>query len=314
MDPKTLILINPRCHQGRGWKRWLSIKTEVTDGLNSPSTEVVLEPGMDLSKELPILLQNGQYKYIVSAGGDGSIHHLVNALLKSPSINVKGLFLGAIGLGSSNDFLKPFNAKIKNIPTRINLLSPNNIHDVGLATYYDEHNEHKVQYFIVNASFGVTATANSTFNNPGMVLKLLQANFTGAAMFYTAVSTILNYKNFHCRLTYNNNETSLTASNINILKIPYVSGSLWYDQKIHPDDGKLVLCVCRDMSKMDLLKILSQLQKGLFKMGDKTITETINSFHLSSARPVIFECDGETSLANNVSITVVPRAINVLSC
>ena len=107
---------------------------------------------------------------------------------------------------------------------------------------------------------------------------------------------------------------ALMASNINILKIPFVSGSFWYDQKIDPDDGKLGLYICRDMDRIDLLKILSQLEKGKFQMGTKTIHETITSFDLISNQPVVFECDGETSLTYEVSISVVQNAINLLSC
>lgn len=314
MDRKTLILINPRCHQGRGWKRWLMVRNEVAEALKSRPAEFVLEPGVELSTELPPLLESGQYKFLVSAGGDGSMHCLVNTLLKSPTISRERFSLGAIGLGSSNDFLKPFNTKIKNIPTRINLHSSINQHDVGLAKYYDAKNEYKDQYFIVNASFGITASANWNFNNPGLLLKFLKSNFTASAIFYTAVSAILRHKNFNCCLKYNSKQIVLTASNINILKVPFISGSFWYDQKISHDDGKLGLNICKNMDKMDLLKILSQLEKGKFSLGKKTIRETIHSFHLTSAVPVIFECDGETSMANNVSITIIPRAINVLSC
>jgi diacylglycerol kinase family enzyme len=103
------------------------------------------------------------------------------------------------------------------------------------------------------------------------------------------------------------------VSNINILKIPFVSGSFRYDQKILPDDGNLGLHICRDMNRVELLRILSQLENGKFSLGEKTISEVIKEFHLSSEQPLIFECDGETSLANNISISVVPKAINVLS-
>lgn len=314
MNRKTLILINPECHQGKGWKRWISVKNEVVKSLESPWTEFVLEPGVNLSATLPDLLRDGHYKFIISAGGDGTMHYLVNSLLKSSTINIQNFSLGAIGLGSSNDFLKPFSRKINDIPIRIDLLSAIEKHDVGLAQYYDESSQYNNSFFVVNASFGVTALANWNFNNPGKLLKFLKSNFTNTAIFYTAFNTILRYKNFHCRLNFNNNEVDVAASNINILKKPFVSGSFWYDEKIKADDGKLQLCVCKDMDRIELLKILSQLRKGRFKLGKKTTSETIHLFQLTSAQPVVFECDGETSITREVRISIVPKAINVLSC
>lgn len=314
MNPRTLILINPECHQGHGWKRWLSVKSEVAKSLDSSWTEFVLEPGVNLSATLPGVLRNGNYKFIISAGGDGTMHYLVNTLLRSFPINIQDITLGAIGLGSSNDFLKPFNRKIKNIPTRIDLRSAVEKHDVGLAEYYDQSSQYNNAFFVVNASFGVTALANWNFNNPGNLLRFLKSKSTNAAIFYTALATILRYRNFHCCLNYNDRESHVAASNINILKKPFVSGSFWYDHKIKPDDGELRLCICKDMDKIDLLKILSQLMKGQFKPGEKTRSEIIHAFQLTSAQPVVFECDGETTMTNKVSIRIIPKAINVLSC
>jgi diacylglycerol kinase (ATP) len=309
----VLIVVNPRCHQNRGWKRWLSVRNDVLRSLPHNATELVLEDGMDLTGTLLCLPNDGQHNFIISAGGDGSMHYLVNALLKSSSGSSKNITLGAIGLGSSNDFLKPFNKKINGIPVRIDVSAPVSNNDVGLAVYYDENNGHKKEYFIVNASIGVTASANWTYNNPGLILRFLKSRFTSASILYTALVTILSHKNIDCHLKFNATEMDFVVSNINILKIPFVSGSFRYDQKILPDDGNLGLHICRDMNRVELLRILSQLENGKFSLGEKTISEVIKEFHLSSEQPLIFECDGETSLANNISISVVPKAINVLS-
>jgi diacylglycerol kinase (ATP) len=310
---QVIIVINPFCHQGQGWKRWNSIKNEVLKLLPVSTIEIVLEKEMQLEQVLLPLLQTTSSTYIISAGGDGSMHYLVNFLLSYSGIDLNTITLGAIGLGSSNDFLKPFNNKINNIPVRIDISSSVKNHDVGLATYYDEYNQYKEQYFIVNASFGVTATANWNFNNPGKILKFLKSNFTGGAILYTAVTTILQHKNINCKIKFDGTEMSMNVSNINILKIPFVSGSFWYNQIINADDGELGLNICRDMNKIELLKILTRLEKGKFSTTEKTISEKIQSFQLSSANPVIFECDGETELANQVSISVMPGAIKILT-
>ncbi|MEP7376657.1 MAG: diacylglycerol kinase family protein [Chitinophagaceae bacterium] len=311
MYQSTYIIINPNCHQGRGWKRWLSIKNDVLKQIPS-AKELVTENGIDLNDQLSGLLQSNNEICLISAGGDGSIHYLVNMLLRSGGTGTPKVTLGAIGLGSSNDFLKPFQSTIKNIPVRINIAKPTLLHDAGRVLYTDEKNIRKEKFFIVNASFGATAQGNWNFNNPGKLLKWLKKNSTAAAINYTAITTILSYNNSFCSMSFNGEEKYTAISNINILKIPYVSGSLHYKQAILPDDGKLGLNICINMSKRELLQTLFNLEKGRFIETEKKISTYTDSFHLVSKTPIVFECDGETEKATDVQVSVIPQAIKLL--
>ncbi|MFN2438442.1 MAG: diacylglycerol kinase family protein [Chitinophagaceae bacterium] len=311
MDRPVYIIINPNCNQGRGWKRWLSIRSDVSKQLLQ-AKEIVTEKGEDLSIQLKKILESNEEAFIISAGGDGSIHTLVNMLLKSGNSNKKNISIGAIGLGSSNDFLKPFQSVIKNIPVRINIARPYLLHDVGKAVYLDEKNNQKEKLFIINASFGVTAEGNWNFNNPRRLLKWLKTNSTRLAISYTAISTILSYKNKYATIRFNGEEQQLNISNINILKIPYVSGSLHYKQAILRDDGRLGLNICFNMNKRELLQTLFNLEKGRFTENNKRISTFANDFQLVSDIPIVFECDGETEKATCVQVSVIPKAIKIL--
>jgi diacylglycerol kinase (ATP) len=307
-----IILINPYCCQGRGWKRWLQIRDEVHRATGMPMHDIVLEKGIQLEDVLSPALNATAATGIISAGGDGTMHYLVNYLMTGEKISLENIYVGAIGLGSSNDFLKPYGQKIKGLPVRINFQGGHISHDVGMATYSNNVAKDQKKYFIVNASFGVTATANWNFNTPGPMLKFLKKNNTGAAIVYTAISTILGYSNHTCTLSYHNNSLHVPVSNINILKIPFVSGSFFYDQPLTRDDGNLGMNACVRMSRWELLSVLRKLQKGRFPVSHKTITATVKEFHLSSEIPFIFECDGETEKADTISVYILPNALKVL--
>lgn len=312
-QPQVIIIINPLCHQGHGWKRWNSIRSEVFKLLPASTVEIILEKDMRLEIVLLPLLQTATPKYILSAGGDGSMHYLLNCIFQSTTVDINTITLGAIGLGSSNDFLKPFNKKIKNIPVRINYTGASAWHDVGSAIFSDENNLVKKKFFIVNASFGVTAAGNWNFNNPGKLLQFLKSYSTGTAIIYTALKTISGYRNSSYRVQYNGSSSEIMVSNINILKIPFVSGSFHYKQPILPDDGRLGLNICMDMNKKELLHTLYQLSQGKFETGKKRIATYTMELHVSAANPVIFECDGETEKANNITLAVIPQAIKILT-
>jgi len=312
MNQPTYIIVNPNCHQGRGWKRWLSIKSDVLKQLPG-AKEVVTKNMDDLNEQLDSLFHSREETIVVSAGGDGSIHYLANKLLGSGPVDKSKITLGAIGLGSSNDFHKPFRSLIKNIPVRIDTAGPFLSHDAGRALYIDENNNQQEKFFVVNASFGATAEGNWNFNNPGRILKWLKKNTTSVAIHYTAISTILSYKNKFCSVRFDNEERNVQMSNINLLKIPYVSGSLHYQQSIFPDDGRLGLNICHNMSKRELLQTLFDLEKGNFATNGNKLSLLTDQFHLASKTPIVFECDGETIKTSEVQISVIPKAIKLLN-
>ena len=311
MSTRAYILVNPYCHQGRGWKRWLSIKAEVLKEIPG-AIEIFSEKGVDVNGEIKTVLECNEDACLISAGGDGSIHSLVNVLLNRPNPEGRYTPLGAIGLGSSNDFLKPFSRFIKNVPVRINMTKPYMFQDAGKLKYLDANNELKEKFFVVNASFGVTAEGNWNFNNPGPVLQWLKKNTTGLAITYTAIKTIFCYKNKLATIHFNGDERQSQLSNINILKIPYVSGTLHYKQEVSPDDGRLGLNICSDMNKRELLRTLLNLEKGRFSENQKCISTFTDHFQLQSNSPVVFECDGETEKSTYVDISLLPRAIQLL--
>jgi len=312
MSHRLILVINPYCHQGRGWKKWLEIKSEVSRFLPN-ATEIVTEKGMDLACQLQHLLNKNEKTFIVSAGGDGSIHYLVNTVMQSKNIGREKISIGAIGIGSSNDFLKPFQSFIHRVPVRINTDQPPRWHDVGKVISTDTYNNTQEKFFIVNASFGATAQGNWNFNNPGAVLRWLKKQNTAIAISYTAISTILTFKNDDCNIFYNGKADKIAVSNINLLKIPFVSGNLHYNQDILPDDGYFGLNICSGMNRAELLQTLFNLEKGKFNEDRKKTSLFVDRFQLESAAPVVFECDGETEKVTSVDISIVPKAIQVLA-
>jgi diacylglycerol kinase family enzyme len=312
MSQKLILLINPYCHQGRGWKKWLAIKSGVSRFLPN-ATEIVTEKGTDLAVQLQPHLNNNERTCIVSAGGDGSIHYLVNNVMQTKNIQREKLTIGAIGIGSSNDFLKPFRTFINRIPVRINIDQPARWHDLGKVIRTDTNNNTQQKFFIVNASFGATAHGNWNFNNPGTVLRWLKKQNTSMAITYAAISTILTFKNDDCNICYNGKVNRIAVSNINLLKIPFVSGSLHYNQDILPDDGYFGLNICSGMNRAELLQTLFSLENGKFEQDRKKTSLFVDRFQLESATPVVFECDGETEKVTAVDISIAPKAIQVLA-
>lgn len=251
---------------------------------------------------------------IVSVGGDGTHNIILNAIMRLPIEDRRNVTLGAIGLGSSNDFTKPSPKKIKDIPFRLNF---NQIisHDIGKLTFLNHENLEVRKYFIINASIGILSEANYLFNKGDWFINKFKSKNSNLTIQYTALKTLLNYKPKHIRLVTRGKTRELYLNNLSILKNPHISGSFRYNQEILPDDGKLGLNYCHDMNKIEVLAVMRDLEKGAFqknRFNCKRISEFVKDTQIYSKNNLAIETDGEVYLGNNIDFKLSDFKLNVL--
>ena len=115
------VILNKKSCGGAGTKKWESVCESLH--LNNGSTEIICI-GSDGSENDFLLdsLKKGKTNFII-AGGDGTINHFLNNIinLAEPEI-LSEIRIGAVGIGSSNDFHKPFRSGniLNRIPFKLN--------------------------------------------------------------------------------------------------------------------------------------------------------------------------------------------------
>ena len=114
-----VIFLNPYCGYGHGLARWERIESELTSKAGSFILEAIQSPE-SLPARVSMFMQSGETEF-VAAGGDGTVNLLLNAILSAHE-GGNGVFFGAIGLGSSNDYHKPLDQRefVGQVPVRIN--------------------------------------------------------------------------------------------------------------------------------------------------------------------------------------------------
>jgi diacylglycerol kinase family enzyme len=307
---KIAVLVNESCHQGQAGLRWEKVREEVLAHLPAGTQEQRFRPPFDPGYPLRQLVEGGANCFI-SAGGDGSANFLLNELMHLREEGKGPFFLGGIGLGSSNDFIKPVGQKLAGLPVRMDWQTARPA-DVGQVVFEDENDVSRQVFFIVNASLGVTATANYYFNHPDFLLKKLKQYRTGGAIIWAALRTILRWKNLPAHLVFNGVEEDVALSNLAVLKNPHVSGDFRYDQPIRQDDGWLGLNYCTGMSRFELVKTLADLLNGRFSGKPGRHSVFIKNLQIQTTAPVPLETDGEVCLAKNIRFSVLPQAIHLL--
>lgn len=305
------ILINEAANAGKAKGRWERIKNEVLAGFNGNVLIKLYEPPYDLGSYLKECADLGVCNYIVG-GGDGTLNYVANILYKFEGAGfLKDYVLGALALGSSNDFFKPSSRLIKNIPVRINMEKPKPS-DRGAVRIRDAQNKTIEKVFLVNAGLGVTAQANYLFNHPNTLIAFLKPRATQLAIIVTAVLTILGHRNRTIQMEIHEGVSEVQMSNLSITIIPFISGSFRY-KKERDTSGVFDIYLCRNMGRMALLKTLIDLSSGKFREGKNRVIDTATTVEITSGNEIPLELDGEIFMGYDFKFELNANAILLAS-
>ncbi|MBI3070910.1 MAG: hypothetical protein HYY84_02160 [Deltaproteobacteria bacterium] len=250
----------------------------------------------------------------VAAGGDGTVNALLNAVVGlRGSRALDALTLGAVGLGSSNDFHKPFHRLERGIPLTIDLAARRS-RDVCRLHFMESANNGSLsrsRLFIVSASVGIVANANAAFNDAAGLQSWLKSRSTSAAILYAATRTILNHRNIVARLTLDGLAHKAAITNLSILKTPFVSGSFRFDSPVAPDNGLLSVNLCDGMTRGEALRTLFDLSHGRFLGRPKRRNWQVASLAVDATQPFAVELDGEVVTAARAEFSVLGERIGV---
>ena len=305
----NIVFINPYSSGGKGLHKWESIKPLFKNEI----TQIVLNKENRISDLIKKSLQNGNINFI-AAGGDGTINFLLNSLISTlKTEELKKIKLGAIGIGSSNDFHKPKSKEFNGIPVKINFEEANP-RDIGCLTYFKK-GVIKRKYFLINASLGITAEANYFFNHPDSILLSLKKKNTNLAILYSALRTIYSFKNFKVKIDSDETgEFEVNLTNLGIIKNPNFSGNLRYNSEITYDNGNFNVHLCYEMSRKEVIHLLYLLSYGKFDKVTKKKSWDTKELKISSENPFYVEYDGEIINTTSVTFSVLPKLLKVCLC
>ncbi len=303
------VFLNPTCHFGKGLEKWEKILPEMQQSLSFTYDELPSPESLDDLLEKRIT--NGE-KVFIAAGGDRTVNLLASALMKREGTN--GPFiLGAIGLGGSNDFHKPFSAytEINGIPARLNWKEaiPS---DIILVQYRGARGNLLTRYSVINCSIGITAQANAFFNSRSPLVERIRQRSVEASVIYCALRTLFSYKNIPLTLMLNAEKTKkVRLTNLGVIKNPHFAGGFCYGTEIMPDDGKLGIHLAFNMRKWEVLKTMISLYKHNFPRNAKTDTWITPELTVECDNPFALEIDGEVVSTHFVRFDLMHKALRM---
>lgn len=302
------IIVNPAAHGGRAMERWEGIEGEVRRRLGAAS--VLVSSGVEETvSRVRESLAMGERDF-VAAGGDGTVRLLAQAILDHAGRGIGEVRLGAIGLGSSNDFHKPLDPsrRIGGFPSRIDFAAAEP-RDVGVLQCGGDQ---APRYWLLNASCGLTAEANRIFNHPDPILRGLKRCGTDAAILYAALRALAGNRARPMRIESGAGRFGCPdVVNLGIVISPHFTGGLRYDSPFEPRSGTFHVHLCRERFLMGKIRTLAGLAGGHFMGRGRTRSWRSNRLTVRSQESIPVEYDGETIETSLASFSIRPGILRV---
>ena len=303
------VVVNPTAGGGHARARWQRVLGRLRVRTRD---EFFTGEAARVKDAVRAAVQHGETEF-VAAGGDGTVNLVATALVEATPYARGPLTLGAIGLGSSNDFHKPHpvEAEVAGIATRLDFAKAEG-RDVCAVEYVTPAGETRTLYWIVNASVGITAEANWYFNHPDGWLARLKNLSSDAAIVWAALKTIVTARALPARLTVDDGPTEgLRLRNLGVVKNPNFAGGLHYDSPFEPASGEYFVHLVGDVGLLRLLRTFAALGRGHFAGLPGTRSWRARTVVLEADRPFAVEGDGEVIQAVRATFRVLPRRLQV---
>jgi diacylglycerol kinase (ATP) len=306
--PPALIVLNPAAHGGRGTRRFEAVRPSVES--NFEARLVVGRSDGQWITDVHEALSRG-VRIFIAAGGDGTAHALLNALVNAPRRpRLDEVTLGAIGLGSSNDLHKPVRARIHGVPVLLDA-SHAAPRDVVHCRYGSDSTTNDA-CFLVSASLGLTACANARFSDSAATGQGLRKASTTLAIAWAAISTLAVWRNLNANVRVGGNEPMRVAlSSLNVSKTEWISGRLRLGHCVAPDSGDFDVALAVGLGRVRLAFDILALLRGRFdgRPGHRRALARSLDVWLDSATAL--ELDGEIVSADEVHINMFAERIRL---
>jgi len=303
MHRKVKIILNPMADMGSAWRvaRDLRSITEEHGGVEWSGT---VYPGHAIT----LAKQAGEqgYDMVIAMGGDGTVHEVVNGLMKLPPETRP--ILGVVPVGSGNDFGHVLN--ISQTPGDALLQALNGEPStVDLCMMTDEHG--RTEYFdnTLGVGFGAMVTIRS-HRIPVLHGFLIY-------LFAVIQTIIVDHTPITMRIKADEQEWEQKVKYLVVCNGPREGGGFLVAPDAKVDDGLISYVMITDVSRPMMFRIVPEVMKGTHVRFKQVRLGTCKTFSLTADRPLYIHADGEifsgpgTNL-RKLSFEILPGALKVV--
>lgn len=240
------------------------------------------------------------YKIIISIGGDGTLHHVINGVMTQTYIKTNKVKIGIIPLGTGNDWIKTYNIP-NSIEKSIAIIKKNTtiLQDIGCITLLNG----KKEYFNNLAGIGYD----------GYVVKNLKylKKVGSIAFLLSGLYSLLSYRKKKYTITIGDETLKEECLMIIFGICKYSGGGLRVTKYPNPTDGLLDITIVKKFSFFNLLFNLPKLYNGNIVHHKKVDNYKVKELNIINDNSII-EADGEVVGYGSLNVTILQNAVQFL--
>ena len=296
---RWFVIINPTSGNGSSKRKWPRIKALLNaEDFDFDSAFTEYEKHSVLLVQIAV--KQG-FRNIISVGGDGTLHNIINGIQRQNSVNSSDIQIGVVPIGTGNDWIKTYNIPINN-EKAISIIKRGVLRqqDLGKIEFIDQKQEPIYFNNLAGVGFdGFVVSKVGKYKNLGAIAYLIGA-----------IAGLFSFKNFSSTITLNKTEIRTKSLMVLAGLCKYSGGGMQLTKDPNPNDGLFDVSIAKDLSKFDILKNLSNLFNG--KIVDHSKVENYKVSELSiiitsKVKPFI-QADGELIGTGSIRLKIVPRA------
>jgi diacylglycerol kinase (ATP) len=298
---RLVIIANPASGRGRSEVKLRGIETALRDwGLDY---QILLTTGPGHAAQAAAAALRDGDRFLVAAGGDGTVHEVVNGMFAGDQPSAPDAVLGVLATGSGCDFVKSFGIPGDAVKAARHLTGDAvRTIDVGKVTVTDGAAT-TVKYFSNIAEAGLGGAVVARASRPPAAL-------ARARYFFEFWLTLPRFRPATVRLDADGQSFEWLAYNVVVANCRFYGGGMQISPKSEPDDGKLDVLVMTG-PKSDAYTTLPRVYRGTH-LPHRNIAELRASrVTVETDVPYPIEADGEVLGTTPATFEVIPRALRL---
>ncbi len=300
---KTMFLVNPSADSGRAWRTVSDLRPLVEEfGGADWAGSVYPTHATVLAHEAA----KAGYQLVIAAGGDGTVHEVINGLMKVPSEDRPRL--GIVPLGSGNDFAQSEGIRT-NPAEALKQIFTGQPKRIDLGVFELDHRQR--EYF--DNTFGMGFDATVTIRTHSL------NHIHGFMMYLVAVlqTIALNHEAPQMHIVTDGEAWDEETIMLVACNGPREGGGFAVAPSAITTDGKLDYASICHVSRLMMLRLVPEVMKGTHGRFKQVRLGQFKRLELRSEKPLNIHADGEVisgfgTDVRNVSVEVVPGALEII--
>ena len=308
---RVKVLLNPSANQRRAAQRLSEVRSAlINSGLDY---DLLVLQGRGQAKSEALNASSNGYDAVVAAGGDGTVHEIVNGLSVAAG-DGPTMPLGILPLGTGNDFSDMVGLP-RDLKLACQVIVAGNTHqiDAGWVSYTSENGNGpgpKVwhgRFFDNSCAVAMEPMVTMEVDR----LKRLSGNIRYVV---AVIRSLLKMQTWHMQISWDGGGYEGPTYLLSVANTPRTGGQFLVAPNAKVDDGAFDYVVAPKVPMREVFKILPGLLNGTHIQHPAILTGRTSQLHVVSRPGTAIHADGEivTELAVQVHYQIKPGKITLM--